>query len=408
MRLLIYGINFAPEPTGVGKFTGEMAAWLAARGHEVRAVAAPPYYPAWRRDRTGSLWRGESWQGVRVHRAPLYVPRRPSGPARLAHLLSFAALSLPLAWFQAVAFRPQAVIAVAPTLMTAPGALAAAALARARTWLHLQDFETEAAFSLGMVGGAGLRAWALAAEGWVLRRFDRVSTISEPMRRRLVEKGVAPERAALVGNWVDLTRIRPLPDAGPLRAQFGIPAEASVALYAGTLGAKQGLEMLAEAAEQLSEPPGPMLVVGGVGPARASLAEVAARTPCLKLLPLQPPERHNDLLNLADIHLLPERPEAADLVMPSKLGGMLASGRPVVAAVRPDGAIAAAMAGAGVLTPPGDARALAAAICELSADPGRRAGFGAEARRLAERDWDREAILIRFEADLERLVGARS
>lgn len=408
MRLLIYGINFAPEPTGVGKFTGEMAAWLAARGHEVRAIAAPPYYPAWRRDRSVPLWRAESWRGVTVHRAPLYVPSRPGGPARLVHLFSFALMSLPLAWLQAVAFHPQAVIAVAPTLMTAPGALAAAALARARTWLHLQDFETEAAFSLGMVGGARLRVGALAAEGWVLRRFARVSTISEPMRRRLIEKGIAPERATLLGNWVDLARIRPLPGASPLRATLGIPEERPVALYAGTLGAKQGLEILAEAAELLREPSGPMIVVAGDGPARAGLAEIAARAPCLRLLPLQPPERLNDLLNLADIHLLPERPEAADLVMPSKLGGMLASGRPVVAAVRSDGAIAAAMAGAGVLSPPGDARAMAAAIRELAADPGRRARLGAQARRLAERDWDREAILGRLEAELERLVGVRS
>ena len=47
MKILLYGINFAPELTGTGKYMGEMAAWLAARGHDVRVVTAPPYYPAW-------------------------------------------------------------------------------------------------------------------------------------------------------------------------------------------------------------------------------------------------------------------------------------------------------------------------------------------------------------------------
>jgi putative colanic acid biosynthesis glycosyltransferase WcaI len=405
MRLLIYGLNFAPEPTGAGKFTGEMAAWLAARGHDVRALAAPPYYPSWKVDRAVPLWRGETWRGVRVHRAPLYVPERPSGAARIAHLLSFAASSLPLAWWQAAAFHPQAVIAIAPTLMIAPGALAAAALARARTWLHLQDFETDAAFGLGLVSGGGVKRAALAGEARLLRSFDRVSTISEPMRARLAEKGVAPERTRLVPNWADLSAIRPLTGPSALRAEFAIPAGAVVALYAGTLGEKQGLEILIDAARMLSGEPSILIAIAGEGPARARLVEAARSVPQVLFLPLQPVERLNDLLNLADIHLLPERPEAADLVMPSKLGGMLASGRPVIAAVRGNGAVAAALAdGAGLVTPPGDAAALAAAIRALATDPERRAQLGRAARAAAERDWDPEAILTRFESDLFSII----
>jgi colanic acid biosynthesis glycosyl transferase WcaI len=405
MRLLLYGLNFAPEPTGVGKFSGEMAAWLAARGHDVRVVAAPPYYPAWRRDASVALWREEPWRGVRVWRAPLYVPEQPTGGTRLAHLLSFAAASLPLAWWQAVGFHPQVVLAVAPTLMTAPGALAAAALARARTWLHVQDFETEAALGLGIVGGSAIRNAGLGAEGWLLRRFDRVSTISQPMLRRLIDKGVAPERARLMPNWADLKAIRPLAAPSPLRAELGIPVEAVVALYAGTLGEKQGLEILLEAARSLRDAPRILIAIAGAGPARAGLEQAAQGLANLKLLPLQPPERLNDLLNLADLHLLPERPEAADLVMPSKLGGMLASGRPVVAAVRADGSVAQALAGAGTVVPPGNHEALAAAIRALASDPARRAALGAAARRLAERDWNCERILDSLENDLIKLIN---
>lgn len=404
MRLLLYGLNFAPEPTGVGKFTGEMAAWLAARGHDVRAVAAPPYYPAWRRDRCVPLWREQRWRGVRVYRAPLYVPERPSGITRVAHLLSFAATSLPLAWWQAVDFRPEVVIAVAPTLMTAPGALTVAALARAKSWLQVQDFETDAAFGLGLLAGAGLRRAALALERLVLRRFDRVSTISEPMRRRLILKGVAPDRTRLLPNWADLAAIRPLNGVSSLRAELGISADTVVALYAGTLGEKQGLEVLAETARRLEGSPEILVAVAGDGPGRARLAEAASSTQRLRLLPLQPPERLNDLLNMADLHLLPERPEAADLVMPSKLGGMLASGRPVIATVRADGAVAAAIGGAGVVVRPGDAVALAGAISDLARDSARRAELGQAARGVAEREWDREAILTRFDSDLQALI----
>jgi len=404
MRLLLYGLNFAPEPTGVGKFSGEMAAWLAARGHELRAVVAPPYYPVWRRDRSFPPFREEIWQGVRVYRAPLYVPDRPTGTTRVAHLLSFAAASLPLAWWHAVSFHPEVLIAVAPTLMTAPGAMAAAALTGAKTWLPVQDFETDAAFGLGLLGGSGPREAALASERLILRRFNRVSTISEPMRRSLIMKGVAPDRTRLLPNWTDLTSIRPFDSTSPLRAELGIPADTVVALYAGTLGEKQGLEILAEVASRLESPPEMVIAVAGDGPGRTRLAEAAASSPRLRLLPLQPIERLNDLLNLADMHLLPERAEAADLVMPSKLGGMLASGRPVIAAVRPDGAIATAVADAGIVVPPGDAAAIATAIVQLARDPAHRSALGRAARGIAERNWDRDAILQRFEKELLLLI----
>ena len=73
MRILLYGINFAPELTGTGKYTGELAAWLAARGHEVRVITAPPYYPEWkvRQGYSSWLWRTEQGASLTVLRCPL-------------------------------------------------------------------------------------------------------------------------------------------------------------------------------------------------------------------------------------------------------------------------------------------------------------------------------------------------
>src|SRR5258707_3892188 len=90
MKILIYTANFAPEPTGIGKYSGEMAAWLAARGHKVRAIAAPPYYPTWKVD-PNYRWppyRREQWSGVDVWRgAPLGVPSPGGVLARLFPLV---------------------------------------------------------------------------------------------------------------------------------------------------------------------------------------------------------------------------------------------------------------------------------------------------------------------------------
>ena len=396
MRILIHGLNFAPEPTGIGKFTGEMAAWLAGRGHQVRVVTAPPYYPGWRIGAGYSSWR---WRHQRmgdidVYRCPLYVPARPRGFSRLIHLLSFAASSKPVALFQALVFRADVVIAIAPALVSVPGSWFAARLSGAKAFLHIQDFEIDAAFALGIVSGGGVRALALALESWLLRRFDRVSSITPAMVGRLADKGVAPERRLLFANWVDTTAIHPA--SSSLRTELNLPADAIVALYSGNMGEKQGVETLADVARALSSTQ-VHLLLAGAGAATERLARATAGMAQVHWLPLQPVERLNDLLNAADIHLLPQRPNAADLVMPSKLAFMLASGKPVVAGAAPETALARAIEGCGIAIAPGDAEAMAAAIGELAKDAPRRLRLGEQARRRAIAEWDREAILSGYE-----------
>src|SRR5208337_1159331 len=97
MKILIHGINFVPELAGIGKYTGEMALWLAKRGHEVRVVTAPPYYPEWCVEKGFSSWRyqRENIGNVVVFRSPLFVPRQPNTITRLMHLISFAIGSTP-------------------------------------------------------------------------------------------------------------------------------------------------------------------------------------------------------------------------------------------------------------------------------------------------------------------------
>ena len=408
MKILIVGINFAPELTGIGKFTGEMAAWLAARGHEVRAVAAPPYYPQWRVSKLYDrrVWRAETIAGVRVMRCPIYVPAVQTGARRVVHLASFAATSLPIALAWGAAWRPRATIAVVPTLMSAPAAWLAARLGGGLAWLHLQDFEVDAAFDLGLLPQRLARP-ALAMERTLLRRFDAVSTISDAMLARLAGKGVPDGRRVLFTNWADLAAVAPHADDGRLRATLGIAPGTLVALYSGNMGGKQGLDTVVDAARRLAGRRDIRFVLCGSGGTRPALERQAADLANVTFVDLQPLDRLGDLLAFADIHMLPQRAEAADLVMPSKLGGMLASGRPVVAAAAPGTQLARALAGCGRVVPPGDAGAFAAAVAALADNPADRAVTGATARAVAERDWDRDVVLERFERELLARVAAR-
>src|SRR5262245_45524750 len=394
MHVLLYGINFSPELTGVGKYTGEMAEWLAARRAKVTVVTAPPYYPAWRVDSPHAwyLYRKEQHDGVDVVRCPLYVPKRASGLKRILHLLSFACTSLPVLFWLALRHRPDVIMAIEPPFVGAPAAWLAARLTGAAAWLHVQDFEIDTAFELGLLKSDRLRRLVLRAESMLMRGFDRVTTISDRMRARLRTKGVAPARAGLFPNWVDLNRIRPLPQR-PKTDRFR--ADDIVVLYSGNMGKKQGLETLLDAARLVADSGETRIrfLICGDGVEREELAAAAQGLTNVSFAPLVPLDRLNELLNLADIHVLPQRADAEDLVFPSKLTNMLASGRPVVATVNPDTQIAEMLDGCGVVVPPGAPLKLADALRELAADTELRRTLGEAARRTAERLWDKNAVL---------------
>lgn len=414
MKILLYGLNYAPEMVGIGRYSGELAEWLAQKGHSVRVITAPPYFPQWKA--TGNRYRREQRDGVMVQRCPLWVPKRPNGLTRLIHLASFALSSLPPLLAQR-RWKPDVVITVAPAFFCAPGALLLSRLCRwgrpsnrgrAYSWLHIQDFELDAAFELGMLKGGWVRS---IAEGWerrTLRRFERVSTISDSMRRRLVDKGVDPKRAVLLPNWVDIQAIHPQGkeerDSNPYRRELGLTEQNSVVLYSGSMNKKQGLELLVAAMELLKDLPQVVWILAGEGPTKQELVAGTANRPNVRILPLQPRERLNDWLNLADIHLLPQRANAADLVLPSKLMGILASGRPVVASSPAESELGELAELGGLRVEPEDAPAFAAALRRLLQESELRQTKGQAARLLAEQRYGHDAVLDRFEAELQRLT----
>jgi len=401
MRILIHGLNFTPEPVGTGKYTGEMARWLVSRGHQVKVICAPPYYPEWRVAAGYPAWgyRRETLEGVEVLRCPLWVPRKVGAATRLLHLSSFTLSSIiPMLWQRH--WRPDVVLAIEPPLAGVLPAWLAGMLTGARTWLHVQDFEIDAAFGLGLLRSEALRRGACRLEAALMRRLDRISTISETMVERAMRKTGGRPPCVLFPNWVDTGQIRPLPGASPYRKELGIGDGQIVLLYSGSMGAKQGLEVVLDAARGLAGDPRVLFVMAGAGPAHERLRAAAADIGNMRWLPLQPARRLNAFLNFADVHLLPQRADAADLVMPSKLTGMLASGRPVIATARAGTQIAQVVRGAGLVVEPGDPGALIQAIMRLADDAALRQSLGAAARGYATEMLERERVLAGFEREL--------
>ena len=410
MRILIHSINYAPEVISVGKYNGEMGEWLVGRGHEVRIVTAPPYYPAWQvaEGYSAGAYRRERVAGADVWRCPLWVPSKPSGAKRLLHLASFAASSFPVMLRQRT-WRPDIVLVTEPPLFCVPQAKLAARLSGAKTWLHILDFEVDAALQLGMLRGSRMSRLFHRIEYLVMRGIDRISTISEQMRLRIAEKGLPEDRVYLFPNWADTEFIHPLPPDHEIRREFGAEPSDVLVLYAGNMGEKQGLESVLDVAAQLRGRTGIKFAMVGAGAARSRLQQLAEKRKLtnVRFSPVQPLERLPLMLAAGDIHLVVQRREAADLVMPSKLTNILAAGRPSIATVDPGTAVYDVLHGhnCGLTPPPESAPELARSIVALAEDVALRKRLGQNARRYAELYLQKDQILSAFEAELRSLVN---
>ena len=406
MKVLIVGLNYAPEPIGIGPYTTGLAEYLAQRGHRVEVVAGRPYYPQWRAypGFARFAWRRTSEAGVSITRCWHYVPREPGGAKRILHHLTFALTALPVALWRAVRDRPEAVLCIAPSILSAFPARLAAWLGGSMLWLHLQDFEVDAAFATGMAKGPRLARILLAAERAVLRMADMVSSISPQMVARLVDKGVPPERTYELRNWANAVPNGESANPG-YREEWNLGSR-KVILYSGNVARKQGAGLIVEAAQRLAGRGDLVFVICGEGPELAKLKAQAEGLDNVRFEPLQPAARLMELLELAAAHLLPQVDAAADLVLPSKLTNMLLSGRPVIATTLPGTGLYDEVEGCGLAIPPGDIDALAAAIVGLADDPAHAAALGDAGRTRAAQRWSHDAILADFERRLAALANS--
>ena len=406
MRILIYGINFFPEVTGIGKYTGELSSYLVEQGHLVKVVTGNPYYPQWRIYFGYSGWKyhHETIQGAEVWRCPLWVPKTPSGITRIIHLFSFAVFSIPIMLLQ-IFWKPDIILCIVPAITTTPIARFVAWMAHSFAWLHIQDFEIDTALSLKLIPRFGfMNKIIYFIEKSLLDSFDRISTISNQMLNLLTTKGIQPQKTMLFPNWVDEEKIFPLSVTNPLRSAWNIPDEKFIVLYAGSMGQKQGLEVLIDAAKLLSSNKNILFLFVGDGSSKATLELMAKNQPNICFFPLQPFKELNNLLNIANVHVLPQLKNAADLVMPSKLSGMFASGKAVIASAKPDTELGRIVISTGILIPPEDSTALASAILHLYKNPQECEELGIKGRNFMLNHWSKQKILTQFNKDIYSLV----
>jgi colanic acid biosynthesis glycosyl transferase WcaI len=327
LKILVHGINYYPELTGIGKYTAEMCEWLVSRGHSVRVITAMPYYPQWviNDNYKGKHWHKEMIRGVEVCRVPLYIPPpyNVNGRTRIIQEISFAISSLYYI-IPSLFKKYDYVISICPPFHLGFHALLFQFFKGVPVIYHIQDLQVDAAriksnFFLNILENA---------ETFILKKVKRISSISQGMRKNILKKGIPEDKYINLPNWVDVDFIQPLTNAQSLREELGFKPRDKIVLYSGNMGEKQGLEVILNVAEKLRLI-GHLyfIMVGEGGNKKTLLQEAKDRDLCnVKFFPLQPYLKLSAMLAMADLHLVLQKKAAADLVMPSKIMTVLAAG----------------------------------------------------------------------------------
>ena len=350
----------------------------------------------------------EQWGRVEILRA--YNPRLDKRVfvARVLNLLSYFCFSFLAGFF---AGRPDVIVVETDPPVLGLVALFFARWYRAPLVFYLQDLYPDVGIALGKLKNPLLIRVLEASTRRILKGADRIVVLGDDMRRRVLTKGCPhPERIHVIPNWVDTTQIRPQPGANLFRQQHQLEG-CFVVMFSGNLGLSQRLEDVLTVAAEFTDKSGIRFVFIGEGAAKADLMKQARARHLgnTLFLPYQPKESLSASLGAADVHLVPLRGGVAGLIVPSKVYGILAAGRPLIVAIEEDSHPAQIVREhqCGLRVDPDSPAKLHQAIAWAVGHPSELREMGQRGREAAVKHFDRRISVAKFRNMVESLPGHR-
>ena len=406
MKICFFNRSYWPDQAATGQLLTELAEDLVrVHGCEVTVVAGRALHAAGRDAAGLSPVDRETRHGVTILRAngTRFDRRRFAG--RAANYLTYFA-SAAVAGFSVG--RPDIVVSLTDPPILGLAARWTARRAGARFVFLCEDIFPEVAALLEDFHNETVNRTLDRVNRSLLRHADGIVALGDRMRRRLVEeKGADPSRVTVIHNWADCEAITPGPKDNAFTRAHDL-GDRFVLMHSGNIGLSQNLDVLIEAAARLTGKDRLVVAIVGDGARRDGLAREAARRGLtnVRFFPYQPKELLHESFAAADAFLVSLKAGIEGYIVPSKLYGILAAGRPYIAAVDPTCEVAtiARDFGCGLLAAPGDPDALAGAIAAMYDDPAATRAMGQRARAAA-LPFDRRAAVAAYYALFRRVAG---
>ena len=404
-RILVLGTNYYPEPIGIPRYTTEMAEDMAESGYRVTVVAAAPLYPTWKRQ-PGYRYRWYSRErrnGVTIWRVPTYVPRKIDFAHRTIYEILFFFFSFPVV-IAALLKGKDALVVTAPPLAICANLLLP--LGRIHKMVIVKDLQIDIAGNMGIIRNKAVLRWLYWIERAIFNRANLITAVSQGMLRKIAAKKLGHPKLAFFPDWVDTARLQQT-DAtitARMRRALNLPDNKIVVGYSGNLARKQGIELLVEMAERFQNRDDMHFLICGDGTAKPGLIVMIEKLGLknVTLAPLQPESDLPSLLSAIDVHVVTQKDEVSDLVMPGKMFNIMSCGGAQVITA-PDGSAidqVIAQSGAGIRVRRDDKDGLEAAILKLSGAPELRREMGRKGRDYILAHMTKRDILDKFYADL--------
>jgi colanic acid biosynthesis glycosyl transferase WcaI len=376
--------HFEPDSAPTGEFMSAIVNHLGAMGHELHVVTALPWYRehAVEEGWGGQLTRTERREWGKITRVHPFPTDKTNIAARAAAFAGFTAIGLGTAVIDG--FDADIVFAMSPPLSLGVAGWLAAKRRGVPFVFNIQDVFPDVAIETGTISNPRVIRATKALEKFVYDRADVVTVLSEEMQRNVENKTSSATR--IIPNFVDISTYEPQPLENSYRAEYGLEGK-RVVMYCGNVGFSQSIELLADAAREMTDLEDVVFVVNGGGSAIGEVRRRAKGLDNFRVIPYQPVERVPEVLAAADIHVIPLRRGLAWSSVPSKLYKILAVERPVVASVDEGTEVGRVVieAGAGRSVAPDDSVPLVDALRELLASNDVRRNMGLSGRAWVER-----------------------
>ncbi|WP_164510803.1 WcaI family glycosyltransferase [Nonlabens xiamenensis] len=401
-KITFISLNFYPEDTAIGLYSTQMVDQLLDAGASVNVVTAFPYYPQWKIAQTYQNhpnYVQDEYNNASVYRYKLYVPKKPTFLKRVLHILSFTKGS----FFNLRKIKDaDLVISIIPFTTSAWLAGYHARKHKAKSWIHIQDFEFDAALQSGVSNGASnlIFKFLYSLETRILNRANICSTISHHMLAKLNTK--TNSQRIYLPNWIDAYQINP--QTANVHPYLG--GEKFKLLYSGNIGDKQDWEFFIAFAKALPIQHYDIIIVGAGSKYQALKSGLNQSN--IHFYEPVPLEELSDLLCSADAHFLFQKTNVLDTVMPSKLLGMMASAKPSLIMGNSSSEVKTVVekAQAGMYMASPDLDLAVRQLEQWRLQPKLREEIGSKAREYVLHHYSRKEILDRWINQLHQLLSS--